>query len=116
MNNSKVKQTKQTNIVCLKIVVILLICSIVLNIYFLFPNILVVEEKIAIELELKEHLVSNRNDIIIRGVSVIQKDSKGQWIFEVHCTNIDMDIDFKQYAKINSASKEITGYNVLEYE
>ena len=104
----------------IKIITILLICSGVLNVFqavLSIPQAVPeISERTAIELELRDHLVSNHNDIIIRDVIVIQKDLRGLWIFEVCCTNIGMGVDFKEYAKFNSTSKKITDYQVLEYK
>ena len=69
-----------------------------------------------IERELESHLKSNSERIVIRGVSNVNKDLDGWYSFTVHVTNIELGYPFREYMRFNSETKELTGYNVLEYK
>lgn len=96
-----------------KIIIIMLVCSITINIIQAIPKQFI--ESIQIESELEKHLETKYDSIIIRNINVINKDLDGWWHFRIYCMNIEEEIMFFEDCRFNPETKELIGYNVLNY-
>ena len=69
-----------------------------------------------IESELETHLKSNTERIVLKDVCGVHKDIDGWYSFSVSCMNIELGYNFFEDMRFNPETKELVGYNVLEYK
>ena len=68
-----------------------------------------------IQKELETHLKTNNNKIVLRNILDLRKDIDSWYSFTVDCYNTELGMPFEEYVRFNSETKELVGYNVLEY-
>jgi hypothetical protein len=96
----------------IKLIIIVLVCILFSGCTTtMFQN-----EHSEIQNELENHLVSNNENIIIKNIKVLTKELDDTWRVQLGCYNKAQEIYFAEVIFFDSVTKEITGYDVVEYK